>query len=65
MALEIRFFSLSVELFSPNMGTESDGHGERIHQEIKEIKKLYQDILTTNMMANYYWVSAVRKWHTA
>ena len=37
------------------LGAVSDEHGERFHQQIKEIEIRYQGKQTVNMLANYCW----------
>ena len=37
------------------MGDISDEHGERFHQEIKEMENRYQEKVTEHMMADYCW----------
>ena len=33
----------------------SNEHGERFHQEIKDMENWYQGRSTKNMLADYYW----------
>ena len=37
------------------MGDISDEHGERFHQEIKEMENRYQGKVSEHMMADYCW----------
>ena len=37
------------------MGDISDEHGERFHQEVKEMENRYQGKFTEHMMADYCW----------
>ena len=41
--------------FPENLGSMSDGQGERFHQDMKEMKTMYQERWDTVMMADYCW----------
>ena len=55
MSLKIHFLHSHLDFIPPNMGEISDEHGERIHQEIKEMENPYQGRIAKNMLADYYW----------
>ena len=55
MSLKIHFLHSHLDFFPPNMGDVSDKHGERFHQEIKELESRYSGKLTPNMMTDYCW----------
>jgi hypothetical protein len=48
--------SFSHRLLSTDAGSVSEGHGERFHQDIRELEKRYQGGWTVNMIAGYCWI---------
>jgi len=58
MSLKIHFLHSHLDFFKPNLGEVSDEHGERFHQDIKEMEKRYQGEATPNMLADYCWTIA-------
>lgn len=55
MSLKIHFLHSRVSFFPENMGTVSDEHGERFHQEIAEFEKRYQGRWDPAMLADFCW----------
>ena len=55
VSLKIHFLHSHLDFFPLNMGDISDEHGERFHQEIKEMENRYQGKVTKHMMADYCW----------
>jgi len=55
MSLKIHFLDSHIDFFAPNLGDVSDEHGERFHQEIKEMEIRYQGKQSVNMLADYCW----------
>lgn len=55
MSLKIHFLHSHLEYFSKNLGHESDEHGERFHQEMKEMEKRYQGLWNESMMGDFCW----------
>jgi hypothetical protein len=49
------FFEFAIGLFPENLGAVSEEHGERFHQDIKEIERRYQGQWNVNMMGDYCW----------
>nr|XP_026485046.1 uncharacterized protein LOC113392716 [Vanessa tameamea] len=45
-----------LNFFKENLGTVSDEHGERFHQDITSIEKRFQGKRTTAMLADYCWL---------
>jgi len=58
MSLKIHFLHSHLDFFQPNLGAVSDEHGERFHQDIKDMEKRYQGTATPNMLADYCWTIA-------
>jgi hypothetical protein len=44
-----------LDFFPENLGTVSDQHGEKIHQEISNIEKRYQGKWSLSMLVDYCW----------
>jgi hypothetical protein len=44
-----------VDFFPDNLGTVSDEHGERFHQDISNMEKRYQGKWSLSMVADYCW----------
>ena len=55
MSLEIHFLHLHSNFFPGKLGSDSDGNGERFHQDIATIEKRYQGKWTTSSLADYCW----------
>ena len=55
MPLKLRFLHAHLDFFPPNLGTVSDEHGERFHQDISLIKRRYKGKSKASMMSDYCW----------
>ena len=55
MSPKIHFLHSHLDFFPPNMDDVNDEHGERFHQEIKELESRYSRKLTPNMMSDCSW----------
>lgn len=55
MNLKIHFCNDHPDLFAENNGDVSDEHGERFHQEMKEMEKRYSGKSIINMLGDYVW----------
>ena len=51
--LKIHFLYSHMNLFSPNLGEDSDEHGERFHQDLLEMERRYKGKSVSNMLADY------------
>ena len=56
MSIKLHFLHAHIEFFPENLGAVSEEHGERFHQDIKDMEKRYQGRWNKNMMANYCWM---------
>lgn len=56
MSIKIHFLHAHIEFFPENLGAVSEEHGERFHQDIKDMEKRYQGKWNKNMMADYCWM---------
>jgi hypothetical protein len=54
MSLKIHFLGSHLDFFPQNLGEVSDEHGERFHQDITTMEKLYQGKWTSHMLADYH-----------
>lgn len=59
MSLKIHFLNQHVDFFKDNLGKISDEHGERFHQQIKNIERRFQGKEIKNMLAEYVWQCAM------
>lgn len=55
MSLKIHFLHSHLDFFPDNLGDVSDEHGERFHQQMKEIEHRYQGFWNEAMMGDYIW----------
>lgn len=55
MSLKIHFIHSHLDFFPNNLGDESDEHGERFHQEMKEMELRYQGHWNEAMMGDFCW----------
>jgi hypothetical protein len=55
MSLKFHFSHSRLDFFPPNLGAMSEGHGERFHQDISTVEKIYAGKSSQNMLADYYW----------
>ncbi|KZC13900.1 hypothetical protein WN55_06250, partial [Dufourea novaeangliae] len=49
---KIHFLYYYLDIFSKNLGTVNGKHGERLHQNIVCMEKLYQSKWSSNMLAD-------------
>ena len=61
MSSKIHVLHSHLEYFSRNLGKMSEEQGERFHQDIKCMKKRYQENWNVNVLADYCW--ALKKPH--
>jgi len=55
MSLKLNFLQSHVDFFfQGNMGSASDDHSERFHQDISRVGKRFCGKLNPNMLADYY-----------
>ena len=55
ISLKVHFLESHLNLFPEYLGEVSDEHGERFHQDIMGMEKLYQGKWTSSMLADYCW----------
>ena len=55
MSLEIHLLHSYLDFFPVKLGSVSDEHGERFHQDIATIEKRYQGKWSTSSLADYFW----------
>ena len=55
MSIKVHFLKIHLNEFPANLGDVSDKHGERFHQGIKVMEKIYQGRQNTHIMADYCW----------
>ena len=55
MTMKMNFQFNEVHRLAENMGSLSDGEGERFHQDIEEIETRYLCRWVISMMADYCW----------
>jgi hypothetical protein len=55
MSLKIHLVDSHLDFFPENLGSVSDEHGERFHQEIAVMESRYQGRWSTVMLADYCW----------
>ena len=55
MSLKIYLLDSTFDFFPENLGSVSDEHGERFHQDISVMESRYQGRWSAAMMADYYW----------
>jgi hypothetical protein len=55
MSLKVHFLGSHLDFFPENLGTISDEHGERFHQDICNMEKRYQSKWSLSMLADYCW----------
>ena len=53
MSLKIHFLHSHLNFFPPNLGTVSDEHGERFHQDITNMESNYQGKWNPGMMGDF------------
>ena len=55
MSLKLHFLMSHLNFFPDNMGSVSDEHGERFHQDITVMEKRYKGKWSPAMLADYCW----------
>jgi hypothetical protein len=55
MSLKIHLLDSHLDFFPENLGSVSDEHGERFHQDISVMESRYQDRWSAAMLADYCW----------
>jgi len=55
MSVKLHFLDSHIDYFPDKLGDFSEEHGERCHQDMKDMEKRYQGIWGVNMMADYCW----------
>ena len=55
MSLKVHFLDSHLDFFPDNLGAVSDEHGERFHQDISALEKMYQGQRSARMLADYCW----------
>jgi hypothetical protein len=53
MSLKVNLLNSHLDYFPANIGAVSEEHGERFHQDIKEMERRYQGSWNVSMMADY------------
>lgn len=56
MSLKVHFLMSHMDFFSDNMGSVSDEHGERFHQDISVMEKRYKGKWSAAMLADFCWM---------
>jgi hypothetical protein len=51
----IHFLHSNLDFFPQNLGSVSDEHGQRFHQDIAVMQKRYQGKWSANMLSDYCW----------
>lgn len=57
MSLKVHLLHQHLDFFKENLGKVSDEHGERFHQQIKQIEERFKSKRPASMMAEYVWSS--------
>ncbi|GBN84852.1 hypothetical protein AVEN_256417-1 [Araneus ventricosus] len=55
MSLKIHFLHSHLEFYPENLGSVSDEHGERFHQDFSNMGACYQEKWNPKMLADYFW----------
>jgi len=55
MSVKMHFLDSHIDFFPDKLGDFSEEHGERFHQDMKDMEKRYQGVWGVNMMADYCW----------
>ncbi|GBN80326.1 hypothetical protein AVEN_27723-1 [Araneus ventricosus] len=56
MSLKFHFLNSHLDYFPENLGAISEEHGERFHQDIKEMERLYRRKWNVSMIVDYCWM---------
>ena len=55
MSIKLHFLHSHLDAFKDNLCDHSEEHGERFHQDAKDMEKRYMRQCNTNMMGDYIW----------
>ncbi|GBL93506.1 hypothetical protein AVEN_59699-1 [Araneus ventricosus] len=55
MSLKLHVLDSHLNFFPQNLGTISDEHGERFHQDISMFEKRFSGLWNRSMLAEYCW----------
>jgi hypothetical protein len=55
MSLKIHFLDSHLDFFPDDLGTVSEKHGERFHQDIFALERGYQRQTSARMLPDYCW----------
>lgn len=55
MSIKLHLVDSHLDFFPEKLGDFSEEHGERCHQDMKDMEKRYQGTWGINMMADYCW----------
>ena len=55
MSLKLHFLHSHIDFFPDNLGSVSDEHGERFHQDIAVMEQRYSGKYTPSMMGDFCW----------
>jgi hypothetical protein len=55
MSLKIHFLLFHLDFFLPQLGTVSDEHWEKFHQDVSNMGQRYVGKSSQNMLADYCW----------
>jgi hypothetical protein len=56
MSLKFHLLHSHLDYSAKNLGSLSEGQGERFHKDVKEIERKYQGRWNINMLADYCWM---------
>lgn len=56
MSLKLHFLKSHLDFFPKNMGSVSDEHGERFHQDVSQMEKRYKGKCSVAMLADFCWM---------
>ena len=56
MSLKVHFLMSHMDFFPDNMGSVSDEHGERFHQDVSVMEKRYKKKWSPAMLADFCWM---------
>ncbi|GBM42516.1 hypothetical protein AVEN_80027-1 [Araneus ventricosus] len=56
MSLKVHFLYSHIDCFPGNLGAYNKEHGERFHQDVRDIVSRYQGRWDVNMLADYCWM---------
>lgn len=57
MSPKVHFMHQHLDFFKDNLGKISDEHGERFHQQVKNIENRFKGKEVANMLAEYIWTT--------